>query len=111
MARSASVVAAAACIGAAVLTAPAHAASGSCARNYACVWLKPHYQGKVGKLHVKPGQCYNSRSEPARSINNNTRYLLNMYAKAGCKGKSFRVSWGTKKGSFPFGVMSFKSVG
>ncbi|MDC7337776.1 peptidase inhibitor family I36 protein [Streptomyces lydicus] len=111
IARSTGVLAAAGCLGLAVMTSPAHAASGGCARNYACVWSKPHYQGKSGKLHVKPGTCYNSRSEPARSINNNTPYLLTLYAKPNCKGKSFALSWGKKWDAFPFGVMSFKAIG
>ncbi|MGW3204709.1 peptidase inhibitor family I36 protein [Streptomyces sp. NPDC001135] len=111
MARSAGVTAAAGCIGVAVMTTPAHAASGDCEKNYTCVWSKEHFTGRYGKVNTQLGACNNSRSVPIRSINNNSRHMLNLYSKTGCKGKVFSLNWGVKMADgFPFGAMSFKGV-
>ena len=109
--RSAGVMAAAGCIGMAVMTTPAHAASGDCEKNYTCVWSKEHYTGRYGKVNAQLGKCNNSRSVAVRSINNNSPHMLNLYSKTGCKGKVWSMNWGVKKPDrFPFGVMSFKAV-
>ncbi|MFJ9820970.1 peptidase inhibitor family I36 protein [Streptomyces sp. NPDC101151] len=92
------------------MTTPAHAASGDCEKNYTCVWSQEHFKGRSGKINTQPGKCYNSRSVGARSVNNNSRYMLNLYSKKDCKGKVFSMNWGVKvPDGFPFGVMSFKA--
>ncbi|MET8944788.1 peptidase inhibitor family I36 protein [Streptomyces sp. NPDC004542] len=111
LARSAGVTVAAGWVGVAVMTAPAHAVGGGCAKNYTCVWSQEHFRGRAGKIGTRLGQCYSSRSVGARSIDNNTRHMLALYARKGCKGRVFPMNWGVKAGDgFPFGVMSFKAA-
>lgn len=111
MTRAVGVMVAAGCVGVAVMTTPAQAASGDCEKNYTCVWSQEHFKGQTGKINTQLGHCYNSRSVGARSINNNTQHMLNLYSKKDCKGQVFSMNWGVKLGDgFPFGVMSFKAT-
>ncbi|WP_171162976.1 peptidase inhibitor family I36 protein [Streptomyces sp. I05A-00742] len=109
--RSAGVALAAGVIGMGVMTTPAQAAAGSCYRDSICVWSKENFKGRYGRVEAQARHCTSSRSVGARSINNNTRFMLNMYSKTNCKGRVFSLNWGTKmKDGFPFPVKSFKTM-
>ncbi|MGW7552901.1 peptidase inhibitor family I36 protein [Streptomyces rimosus] len=108
--RSTGVLAAAGCLGFTLMSAPAQAASGACEQNHVCLWSGKNFTGTSGKIAAQPGKCYNSRSVPAQSMNNNTRYFLRTFPKANCKGHGWTMNWGTKSNDLPQGVMSFMPV-
>ncbi|MFD8286529.1 peptidase inhibitor family I36 protein [Streptomyces malaysiensis] len=78
-----------------------------CNQNRFCAHSKRDYKGHSLSAMSTSG-CLNTGEWTAHSVENNTRYYVNLYPKANCKGGFSTMNWGTEISWVNPGFRSFR---